>query len=184
MQLFRVFDWDGATLGRAHGGPLFVARARQGTGRHDAPSLYGAWYCSRIAVSAVAESLQYLRGHLVNDADFTREGGTTKALVRLDVDDRLALVDLDDPAQLVTRRIRPSQVATMRRATTQTIAASIFNEGRAGLEWWSTLNAEWINVTLFHERALSQTSVPSAPQKLSVKLAVVQHAAEHLGIRI
>jgi RES domain len=161
-----------------------VARSRQGSGRHDAPARYGAWYCSRSALSAVAESLQYLRGHTVTDADFRRVGGITKAIVALRLEAGRHVVDLDDPSQLVTRGIRPSQVATLRRSVTQKIAASLFDEGALGLEWWSTLDAEWTNVTLFHERALPHISVLAPPRALSLKLPEVQEAARHLGIRM
>ena len=181
MQLFRVFDWDGTSLGRAPGGPLFVARTGQGSGRHDAPARYGAWYCSRTAVSAVAECLQYLRGHALTDADFRRAGGVAKAIVGLRFEAGRKIVDLDDPSQLVTRRIRPSHVATMRRPVTQKIATSLFDEGAIGFEWWSTLEAEWANVTLFYERALPFVSVLAPPQRLSLKLPDVQAAVRHLG---
>jgi hypothetical protein len=184
VDLFRVFDWDGARLGRGEGGPLFVARARQGSGRHDAPQKYGAWYCSREAVSAVAESIQYLRGHSVSDRDFLRAGGTVKALVALRASGRLKLVDLDDPSQLVVRRVRPSGIATRRRSVTQAIAASIFDEGADGLSWWSTLDADWTNLTLFHERALPRVAVAAPPRRLSVRLPEVRAAAEALGIRL
>lgn len=184
MEFFRVFDWDGASLRRAEGGPLFVARHRQGAGRHDAPALYGAWYCSRTAVSAVAESIQYLRGHVLSDEDFHRAGGFTKALVGFSLDDDLPLVDLDEPSQLVSRGIRPSQVATMRRSVTQRIAAAIFEEGAGGLLWWSTLEAEWTNVMLFYERALPAVSIAAPPRRLSTRLTEVQQAAQQLGIRI
>lgn len=184
MQLFRVFDWNGSALGRMPGGPLSVARARQGSGRHDAPAIYGAWYCSRDAVSAVAECIQFLRGHALTDADFSRVDGTTKAIVGLRVDDALDVVNLDEPSELVTRRLRPSQVATMRRTVTQAIAASVFEEGADGLAWWSTLESEWTNVTLFHERALPHVSLEAPPRRLSLRLLEVQQAARHLGIRM
>jgi len=184
VELFRVFDWDGVSQGRNPGGPLFVARARQGAGRHDAPAKYGAWYCSRSAVSAVAECIQYLRGHALKDTDFLRVGGARKALVGLWLDDALSLVDLDDPSQLATRRVRPSQVATMRRAVTQGIAGSIFDEGAGGLLWWSTLEAEWTNVTLFYERALPHISMMAPPRRLAIRLGEVQQAAHMLGFQI
>ncbi len=183
VELFRVFDWDGVSLGRREGGPLHVPRARQGAGRHDAPAKYGAWYCSREAVSAVAEAIQYLRGHALTDADFLRAEGRAKALVALRVDAALDLVDLDNPAELAARRLRPSRVATMRRPVTQQIAASIFDEGAGGLVWWSTLEAEWANVTLFHERALARVSIAAPPRKLSTGLSEVREAAAFLGIR-
>jgi hypothetical protein len=184
VELVRVFDWDGHSLGRSDGGPLYVARARQGSGRHDAPALYCAWYCSLAAISAIAETIQYLRGHRVTDADFRRVGGTTKAIVRLRVADSLPVVDLDDPSELVARGRRPSQVATLRRAVTQRIAADIFAEGVIGLRWWSTLEAEWTNVTLFHERAVRHVSIVEAPRRLSTRLIEVQQAADHLGIHV
>jgi hypothetical protein len=126
MELFRVFDWDGASLGRREGGPLHVARARQGAGRHDAPDRYGAWYCSRDPLSAIAESIQYLRGHVLADDDFLRPEGRRKALVTLRADAALNLVDLDDPAGLGGRRLRPSQVAGRGGGVAQGLAASIF----------------------------------------------------------
>jgi RES domain-containing protein len=183
MDLFRVFDWDGSSLGRREGGPLHVARARQGAGRHDAPALYGAWHCSREPVSAVAESLQYLRGHVLTDDDFLRAGGSTKALVTLRVDAALELVDLDDPSELAARRLRPSRVATLRRPVTQRVAASIFEEGAGGLLWWSTLETEWANVTLFHERALRHVSIAGKLRTLSTGMSEVRQAAAFLGIR-
>jgi RES domain len=182
VKLFRVFSWDGASLGRRAGGPLYVARSRQGAGRHDAPTLYGAWYCSRDAVSAVAESIQFLRGSLLTDDDFARNGDVVKALVELELDHAVALVDLDDASQLVKRRLRPSQVATLRRAATQRMAAAIYEEGAAGLLWWSTLEAEWTNVTLFHERVLGKVRAVGPPRKLSTQMPEVQNAAAHLGI--
>jgi hypothetical protein len=182
VRLFRVFDWDGVSGAHQDGGPLFVARDRQGVGRHDAPALYGAWYCSRSAVSAVAELLQPLRGHRVDDGDFTRLDGRHKALVELEFNERLAVVDLDDPAELLGRRLRPSRVATLQRAVTQATAAAIFREGAAGLAWWSTLNADWGHVTLFFERAVRHASIRTPPVRLSVDLPAVRDAAAHLGI--
>ncbi|MGH9256506.1 MAG: RES family NAD+ phosphorylase [Vicinamibacterales bacterium] len=184
MEIFRVFDWDGTSRGRSPGGPLFVPRLRQGAGRHDAPEKYGAWYGSRSAVSAVAESIQFLRGHALADSDFQRAGGANKALVGLWLDDALRLVDLDDPSQLAARHLRPSQVATLRRTVTQRIAVSMFDEGAGGLSWWSILEAEWTNMTLFYERALPYVSVMGPPRRLAIRLPEVQQAAELLGIQL
>lgn len=184
MDLFRVFAWDGTASGRADGGPLSVARHLQGTGRHDAPLKYGAWYCSQHAVSAVAESMQFWRGRQIQDADFHSPTGLTSALVSFTIPDDVSIVDLDDASALVTRGLRPSQVATRRRTVTQRIAQSIFDDGAIGLLWWSTLEAEWTNVTLFHERAVPMVSAVNPPVRLSTKLPEVQQAAEQLGIAI
>ena len=184
MDLFRVFEWDGRSLGRREGGPLFVPRSRQGAGRHDSPARYGAWYCSRDPVSAVAESIQAFRGQPLTDDDFLRAGGVTKAIVGLRAEAGLHLVDLDDPSELAARRVRPSRVATRTRNATQALAVSIFNEGAGGLLWWSILEAAWINATLFHERALPFTSIVVPPRKLSTALPEVQQAADQLGVHL
>jgi hypothetical protein len=183
VRLYRVFEWDGTTLGRGPGGPFHVARAQQGPGRHDAPALYGAWYCSRAAIGAVAECIQVFRGQTLDDQDLQRRDGLRKALVAFDADDGLPVVDLDDAGALLRRRLRPSQVATRRREITQRTARAIFEEGAAGIGWWSVLDADWAHVTLFHERARARVSVSSPPEWLSVTQPVVREAAARLGVR-
>ena len=71
----------------------------------------------------------------------------------------------------------------MRRSVTQRIAASVFEEGAGGLLWWSTLEAEWANVTLFHERALPHVSIAAPPRTLTTGMPEVRQAAAFLGIR-
>ncbi len=184
MDLFRVVQWDGVSLDVASGGPLFVPRARQGQGRHDCPTLYGAWYCTRHPLSAVAEAIKHLRGRRLADEHFSRGSDSRQALVALRFSESAPLVDLDDAAQLLARRLQPSHVATHRRSRTQRIAEGIFSEGAAGIRWWSTLNAEWTNVTLFHERALPQIALLGPPRPLSIELPEVREAAEQIGVRI
>jgi hypothetical protein len=183
VELYRVFDWDGRSIDASEGGPLFVPRSRQGAGRHDIAH-YGAWYCSRAAASAVAELLQNYRRHTIHDHDFGMPGGRTRAIVALSLAADALIIDLDDPEVLAARTFRPSQVATLNRTITQRMALSLFNEGGAGISWWSTLEAEWTNVTLFHERALPHTTVAAAPHVLSTRLPEVQLAAERPGIAI
>lgn len=95
MRLFRVFDWHGRSLDHRFGGPLCVRRERQGTGRHDVPELSVAWYLSQSPVAAVAETLQYLRGHTITADDFARAGGMRKALATIDLTGRAQPIDLD-----------------------------------------------------------------------------------------
>lgn len=185
MVLFRVFAWDGASQGDGNGGPLFVPRGRQGAGRHDVPSLFGALYCSRDAISAIAESVKHLRGRTLTDLDFAVPPTFAKTLVELRLDDRAPhVVDLDEPTDLLARALRPSRVATRRRPVTQRMAAAIFDEGAAGLQWWSTLDAEWTNVTLFYERAATHVRVVTPPRKLTTEMLELRQAAHHLGISI
>src|SRR5437867_683257 len=81
----RVFDWDGSSLGRGDGGPLFVPRTLQGRGRHDNPATYGAWYWSRDSLSPIAEWLQAFRGRLVDDDDFIAPADRVRAVVGIEV---------------------------------------------------------------------------------------------------
>ncbi len=184
MDLFRVFDWDGSSLGRVEGGPLFVPRALQGRGRHDNPARYVAWYCSRDSVSPIAEWLQAFRARTISDDDFMVVSGRAKALVHLEIDHDIALIDLDDPAELSKRRWRPSHVATPRRAETQRMAAALFDEGVTGMAWWSTLNADWANVTLFYERALPHVRLTARPRRLSTRDPQVREAAARLEVAL
>jgi hypothetical protein len=184
VDLFRVIHWDGRSQGRTGAGPLFVPRRHQGAGRHDAPDLYGAWYCTTNPVAAVAERIQHLRGQTMVTQDFQRLGNLALALVGVRLDPSIRLVDLDDPAQLLARDLRPSTVASRRRSLTQELARRIFHEGVGGLQWWSTLSADWTNVTLFYERVAADVTILAPPRLLSVDLPEVRQAAEDLGVRI
>jgi hypothetical protein len=160
-----------------------VPRYVQGGGRHDQPNHYGALYVSRVAMSAVAELIQSFRGRLMTDADLRSAGGAQFALASID-DRRLTqLIDLDDPAALVVRGLRPSTIATQDRPVTRAIALALFSEGAVGFGWWSTLEASWPNVTLFAERAAEQLDLATEPEPLTVTHPVFRSAAEAVGVR-
>lgn len=178
--LYRVFPWRDEGAERDPGGPLFVARTEQGSGRHDNPGSYGALYLSRTAVSSVAEVLRTFRRQRVETGDFVHEDATL-ALASFDPPE-LALTDLDDPAQLERRRLRPSSVATGDRRVTRPLAAALFAEGHDGFEWWSTIEASWINVTLFAERSIDRLVVKGQPEALTTDHPAVIGAAEVLGL--
>ena len=157
MILWRVLPWDPSARPAAPGGALWFPRPFQGTGRHDDPARYGCLYVCESAVSAIAEALAPFRGTGDLHPGLLARMGRPLALAELELDDGAALVDLDDPAVLAAERLRPSEVATTRRAVTQGYAARLF-DARAdavGLRWWSTLEASWINVTLFDRAARS-----------------------------
>jgi hypothetical protein len=130
----------------------------------------------------VAERLRWFRGQRLTDGEIRRADGRRYALASIEDAAAGDIVDLDDPAALAHRDLRPSQVATGNRGVTRPIALALFEEGVAGFAWWSTLEASWPNVTLFAERAWPGLSVAAPPQPLSVDLPVVKDAAEGLGI--
>ncbi|MEX1357272.1 MAG: hypothetical protein WD981_01475, partial [Gaiellaceae bacterium] len=77
--------------------------------------------------------------------------GQTLALAAIDLPDDRELIDLDEPRVLTRERLRPSLVATGIRELTQPQALTLYraHAEAAGLRWWSTHEASWINVTLF-----------------------------------
>jgi hypothetical protein len=163
---------------------LHVPRERQGVGRHDSPDLYGALYVSRSAVSAVAVRVQAFRGQTITDADLRLRVGAVLSLAAFEDAALGELVNLDDPAELVARGLRPSRVAARDREATRTIAQGLFHEGHAGFAWWSTLEASWTNVTLFAERAEGALVLEGQPEPLSVRHPVLRSAAELIGVRL
>jgi hypothetical protein len=182
--LYRVFPYLPDRPARREGGALFVPRRQQGAGRHDNPGRYGAMYVSREPEAAVAERIQAFRGQAITTEDLRRVDGSRAALVPLDDGHLEDLVDLDDPAELARRRIKPSTVATRNRSVTRPMALAIFEEGGPGFAWWSTLEASWANVTLFAERALRRLRVAGDPEVLTVDHPAVRAAAEAVGVRL
>ena len=180
--LYRLFPWDPAADASASGGALFNPRVQQGRARHDNPDLYGALYTARVEESAVAEWLAGFRGQVLVADDFVRVDGRRWALVGLDDAALGGTVDLDDPAELAARRMRPSIVATRARSTTQGMAAALFAEGIAGFGWSSTLEASWPNVTFFAERALDLLRVADGPREISIDDPAVRAAAVAIGV--
>lgn len=162
--------------------PLDVPRAYQGGGRHDNPHAYAALYVSRSPDSAVAEAIRRFRGRLVRGKPLERPGGGRVALATLDGAGLGHVVDLDEPAQLLKRSVRPSTVATRDRDTTQPLALRIYEEGADGLAWWSTVEASWINVTLFADRAAPKLAVIDEPETLTPDHPAVRAAAEAVGM--
>jgi hypothetical protein len=182
--LHRLFPWDRGSAPTEPGGPLFNPRRQQGGGRHDRPDLYGAIYVSRAEVSAVAEWLAAFRGQQLTAEDFDRTDGRVLALVGFDDDELGDLADLDEPAELHRRRLRPSRVATHTRLVTQQLAGGLFEEGLAGFGWWSTLEASWPNVTLFAERTIARLRIGGEPRPLTIYDPVLAAAASAVGVQI
>jgi hypothetical protein len=180
--LYRAFALMSGAAVDEPGGALFVPRWNQGAGRHDNPYEYGALYGSRAPESAVAEYLQYFRGASVTDRDLGFADGRRLSLAAIDDSGLPPLVDLDDPAELAHRRLRPSGVATGDRGRTQSVALGLFGTDVSGFSWWSTIEAAWINVTLFAERAVGLLRQASDPETLTVTHPAVRDAAGRLGI--
>jgi hypothetical protein len=182
VRLWRVLPWDPSARPAAPGGTLWFPRAFQGTGRHDDRARYGCLYVCESPVSAVAEALAPFRGTGDLHPDLLSRAGRPLALAGIELEDGAALVDLDDPRVLTAESLRPSEVATIRRATSQAYAARLFDAHpqSAGLRWWSTLEASWINVTLFDRAEPMLGLGPVRP--LDAADEEVRAAARFLGL--
>lgn len=182
MILHRCFAWNERAGNDATDGPLWFPRIYQGEGRHDNPDRYGCLYLSLSPLSTVVEQLARFRGQRLLPSLLSRRG-LPLALAELEIDDRALLVDLDNPVVLRRERLRPSRVATRGRHVTQPQALLLYQRHRkaAGLRWWSTYEAGWINVTLF-DRATSRVRVRSV-RALGLEDPVVVEAADFFGLR-
>lgn len=182
MRLWRALPLDRRAEAEEAGGPLWFPRLWQGSGRHDNPDLYGCLYVAEDPVSAVAEMLAPFRGTGKLLPSMLVRFGQPLALASLELEDRLTVVDLDEPATLLATGLHPSQVATRHRSRTQEQAAALYEaHGEAvALRWWSTLESTWINWTLF-DRAGPRLGLGEV-RELSTEDAVVLEAADLLGL--
>ena len=182
MILHRCFAWNERADTTEPDGPLWVPRMYQGEGRHDNPDHYGCLYLSRSPLSTVVEQIARFRGQRMMPS-LLRRRGLPLALAELEIDDDETFVDLDDPVVLRRERLRPSRVATRARSITQPLALRVYEQHRrvAGLCWWSTYEAMWINVTLF-DRAASRLTVRSV-RALHLEDPAVIDAADVFGLR-
>ena len=160
---------------------MWFPRRLQGGGRHDNPGDYGCLYLTDREESAVVEQLAPLRGSLFGPWMLVRNG-LPLALAALDLADEAMLVDLDEPRVLTRERLRPSLVATRMRRVTQPQALAIHrrHSDAAGIRWWSTEEASWINVTLF-DRARTSLRLLEL-RKLTPDDRAVARAADFLGM--
>jgi len=86
VRLWRVLPWDPSTSVGEPDDALWVPRAFQGTGRHDAPDRYGCLYLAEAAVSAVAEMLAPFRGTGDLRPELLVRSGRQLALAELELD--------------------------------------------------------------------------------------------------
>lgn len=181
MTLYRCFAWNENARQTEADHPRWFPRLYQGEGRHDNPELYGCLYLAEQAISCVVEQLARFRGQELRPSFLVRRG-LPLALAVLELDTAAELIDLDDPSTLRRVRLTPSLVATRRRNITQAHSRALYERvpTMAGLRWWSTHEASWINVTLF-DRAASHLQLTSVGA-LTVESEIVIEAAQTLGI--
>ena len=180
MILYRCFAWNERARPDQPDAALWFPRVFQGDGRHDNPDVYGCLYLTDRETSGVVEQLARFRGQRLIEPMLVRRG-LPLAVAAIELPDSAELIDLDDPAVLRRRRLRPSLVATRDRAVTQPQALAAYRETEAaGLRWWSIHESLWANYTLF-DRAVSELTVEDV-RRLSLDDAAVVEAADFLGL--
>lgn len=184
MDFYRVFIWDGISQENRIIKSMYPPRERQGSGRHDIPDKDGVIYCSKSPVSAIAELLQGFRGSTITNKVFSSPDGKVRVLIRFAIGKNVKLIDLNDPKTLSKFKWKPSQVASMQRATTQNMSRLLFEKGVDGFTWWSMLEASWVNATLFQSRIAKYINGIGEVVTLDAKLPEVVEAAKILKIRI
>jgi hypothetical protein len=182
VRLWRALPLDRGAKVDGPGGALWFPREQQGAGRHDNPDLYGCLYVSEGPISAVAELLAPFRGTGTLLPSMLVRFGLPLALASLELPDKARVIDLDDPVALSAEGLRPSQVATRHRSITQGQAAEIhaLHPEVIAIRWWSTLEASWINWTLF-ERDVDKLKLGGLAE-LAVDDPAVLEAADLLGL--
>lgn len=181
MILHRCFPLHERARTRSEGGPLWFPRPHQGGGRHDNPDHYGCLYVTDREDSAVVERLAPVRGSLFLPAMLVQERRPL-ALAAIELPEDRELIDLDEPSVLLREALRPSLVATGMRGITQPQALTLYraHPDAAGLRWWSTQEASWINVTLFDRARTSLRLVEMRP--LTPDDPAVVAATDFLGM--
>lgn len=161
---------------------LWFPRELQGEGRHDNPDLYGCLYAAAEPVGAIAETLAPFRGSGRLKPSMLRRAGRSLHLGRILVAEEAVVIDLDDPAVLVREDLRPSQVATRLRSTTQVQAAHLYqvHTTATALCWWSTIESTLANLTIFDRGA--RTLALEGRRQLAMNDLAVVAAAELLGL--
>jgi hypothetical protein len=178
--LYRCFAWNERARADQADSPLWFPRVFQGDGRHDNPDVYGCLYLTDRETSGVVEQLARFRGQRLIEPMLVRRG-LPLAIGAIELRDDAELVDLDDPAVLRRRRLRPSLVATRDRSVTQPQALSVYRDTEAvGLRWWSIHESLWANYTLF-DRAISELAANDV-RILSMDDTAVVDAIDYLGL--
>lgn len=126
------------------GHPLYV-HPDQLSGRWDNRALYRAIYLASSAEAAIGEAFAHLSRWTATMLPVPTIPDAQRALGVYSLDtDAHRLLDLDDPAELVRRTLRPTDVAQRASVVTQHIAATVFAEQRwAGMSWWSRHLPYW-----------------------------------------
>lgn len=161
MLVFRVFPHLPSARRPTEPGHALYTHPDQGLGRLDNPDLYLVRYLALDPAAAVAEAFGNVAVWRPSMLGFPNLAGSERALGAYRLDEkRHPLLDLDDARCLLDRGLRPTQVVSRNRPTTQAWARRIFEEGRwAGVRWWSYHRPHWTVAGIWSDGALELLEV-------------------------
>jgi hypothetical protein len=157
--LYRVFPYLAAAAPSEPGGPLHVPPQR--AGRLDNPDLYTVFYASESEAGAIAEAL----GRFPEWTLAVLEGspslpGSARAVARYRLPASAVLCDLDDPRQLLSLGVHPSEIVSRDYARTREWARRIYERAEwAGVRWWSYYDSRWFSAGLWDTTGLAVEDV-------------------------
>lgn len=186
LTLWRVFPWDRDAAEGAPFSPSFVPEPT-GRGRFDLPPrLSPVLYLAESPEHAVAEFLHPWRGRSIDDRHLIRAGRRLAAVEVRWHASAADVVDLCDRAVLTRLAVPPDRIASRHRVVTQPIAQRVWEDGAAGLRWWSRFWGDWHTAVVFTGRASvagSRADVRfGGPEPLQLDSPAVVEAADLLGI--
>jgi len=145
LRLYRVLYFLEGVAPTDKGGVLYVP-AQNTPGRINNPGVYEAFYAGDSGAGVCAEVFYRGKYRIAwSDAMLAPlPNGSRRVLAWYDFPDDLPVCNLNDPKELLARKLRPSDVITRDYNVTQEWALRIFNERRyAGVSWWSYCDARW-----------------------------------------
>ena len=185
MSLFwRVFPWDPDVK---EGNPFSASYIppTTGRGRFDLPpDCSPVLYLAESPEHAIAETIQPWRNRPLRRPHLLRAGRPLALVgVQLEPDEASRLLDLCDPRTLRHSRLNPERIASRHRHRTQSIAASAWDNGHAGLRWWASFWGDWQGVVLFMKRTRRGLHF-GEPEVISRDTPALHEAADALGMRL
>jgi hypothetical protein len=148
--LYRVIPFVPSAKKGEPGHPLYFP-PNQGLARVDNSNHYSVGYLATTGSCAISESFGFLSSWdsmMLRPIKTLPESRWVIATYILKTES--VIFDMDDAANLLKLRIRPSRVVTRDRAITQSWALKVHkNRVNSGVSWWSFYNPDWSCVGLW-----------------------------------
>lgn len=178
MLVYRIFAHHASARPGEPGHPLYEHRPQR-AGRIDHPD-YFVWYLAAQQEGAVGETFGNLAAWDASMFQTPFLPGGRRALGIFRLPDEVRLLDLDDPAELVARNLRPSQIVVRNLAVTQAWGYHVWSERDPhdhaaprwnAVRWWSYHHPGWQIIGSWARPELAEV------QELTLTHTAVQEAA-------